>query len=105
MYNPQSVPDEAPEPISFSIDLFPLHDLLNPIPEHDPNPQSPSIDLHPLDELLPPIPQMTPQETSLIVDLHEADDLPQGNAGVNEHLLDHAEDAPLGSAVSDSSKF
>ena|ERR1700691_1057785 len=87
----QFIPDERPEPISFSIDLMQLEDMMDPIPEHnpvafsidltpledlitlcpehDPEPQSLFLDLHPLDELLPPIPEITHQTTT--VELHD----------------------------------
>ena len=70
----QSIPDEAPEPLAFSIDLFPLEDLVDPIPGRDPQPQSLRLDLHPLDELLPLIPEVKPQGQSIVVDLHRTDD-------------------------------
>ena len=33
-YQFQSIPDQVPEPLFFTIDLFRLRDLVGPIPEH-----------------------------------------------------------------------
>ena len=73
MESPLGIPEEPPEPLSFEIDLFPLHELLDPIPEHCPQPVSLDIDLHPLSDLVPPIPDVAPETPSLVVDLHRAE--------------------------------
>lgn len=45
------------QPLTHSIELIPLNDLLDPVPEHNPHPQSVSVDIHPLDNLIPPDPR------------------------------------------------
>ena len=67
------VHEEASEPLSPSIDLFPLEDLVGPIPEWESEQQDLLIDLQPLDELLPHIPDVT-QPGSLVVDLQPSTD-------------------------------
>ena len=70
------VPRAPCEPLSFSIDLFPLEDLVGQVPECDPQPQYLLVDLHPLHELLSPIPDIAPQPESVVVDLHTTDHSP-----------------------------
>ena len=53
------IPEEPPEPLSFSIDLQPVEDL---VPEHDPSPGIISFDLLNAEpeDVLPPIPEAVP---------------------------------------------
>jgi WD40 repeat protein len=68
----QSVPEEPPEPLTFSIDLVPLKDLIGQIPEDLHKPHL-IIDLCPLHNLLPPIPEIPPQDESVAIGLHMID--------------------------------
>lgn len=67
----QFIPEEPPEPVSMSIDLFVLDDLVDPIPEHGPNSCQLSLDLYPLDDLLSTVPDVAPQALDLKIDLSD----------------------------------
>lgn len=59
VYDAQAIPEEAPEPLSYYLELISLDELLDPIP--DCRPQSLDLDLRRLDGLGPPTPEVAPQ--------------------------------------------
>jgi len=70
----QPPPMVPPEPLSFSIDLFPLQDVVDQVPQHDPQPQYLSIDLRPLHKPSPAVPDTPPHTESVAIDLYAEDD-------------------------------
>ena len=67
----QFIPDMQPEPLSFSIDLTRLEDMMDPIP--DDNPTSFSIDLTALEDSVSLISTNSPNLQSLFLNLQPFD--------------------------------
>lgn len=65
------IPESAPEPQSYWIDLYPIDSSVHGIPESAPEPQSNWVDLYPIDRSVHDIPESAPEPRSYWVGLHD----------------------------------